>query len=189
MWQTACDRLAERLTDAAGDWMTCVTGLVVVMLVNRTDWCILTGARRCTLTASCRWYGRSDSSWMSELKCVCLIQLIGSTAWLFNCIVFDCSVWLIEYTGTAWLNDNNDHDWLMLWIKLWLVRSYSYVNGESFYNLLDGQVHMNYIYVAHGFDKKWLLIFEYLWYPNTFGFGIPLSEYLWFRIPLGGIHT
>ena len=122
--------------------MTCVTGLVVVMLVNRTDWCILTGARRCTLTASCRWYGRSDSSWMSELKCVCLIQLIGRTAWLFNCIVFDCSVWLIEYTGTVWLND---HDWLMLWIKLWLVRSYSYVNGELLYNLLDGQVHMKTI--------------------------------------------
>ena len=46
---------------------------------------------------------------------------------------------------------------------------------------------MNYIYVAHGFGKNRLFIFEYLWYPNTFGFGIPLSEYLWFRIPLGGI--
>ena len=45
---------------------------------------------------------------------------------------------------------------------------------------------MNYIYVAHGFGKNRLFIFEYLWYPNTFGFGIPLSEYLWFRIPLGG---
>ena len=131
VWQTACDRLAERLTDAAGDWMTCVTGLVAVMLVNRTDWCILTGARRCTLTASCRWYGRSDSSWMSELKCACLIQLIGRIAWLFNCAIALCLIVVCDWLSIPVpLDLMIITDWCCelksVWLSNWLTYYDSY---------------------------------------------------------------
>ena len=133
--------------------------------------------------------GRNVCVWFNLLivlpDCSIALCLIAVCDWLSIPVPLGLQI-MIDWCCEATMGKSTSQ-FIHQRIELWLVRSYSYVNVELLYNLLDDQVQMHYMIVcawrtglakpnfsfSNTFGTRIPLVWEYLC-PNTFDF-----EYLW----------